>query len=63
MGLPAAVVQDELVHDPLSPEDLSELMKRAAGADEAERCGKTIAFEDLIDEVEQILHGAVSDPG
>ena len=40
----------------LDDEHLRLLNARAAASEEAERRGETISFEDLLDEVDQILH-------
>jgi hypothetical protein len=41
----------------LDEEHLRLLNERVAASEEAERRGETIAFEDLLDEVDQILDG------
>ena len=41
----------------LSAEDLAELQRRSAAAEEAERRGETISFDELLVEVDAILYG------
>lgn len=44
----------------LDEEHLQLLTARVAGSEEAERHGDTIPFEDLLEEVDEILHGAAA---